>query len=56
VPLALSHLGGEILQLLGLPAGVLDLVHLLEPVPGARQQASKQRETELRPSAQQSKT
>jgi hypothetical protein len=39
-PLAFPHLAGEILQLLGLPVGVLDLVHLLEPISAASSRRS----------------
>ena len=35
IPLALPHFASEIFQLLGLPVGVLDLVHLLEPISAA---------------------
>ena len=35
LPLALPHLPSELLQLLGLPVRVLDLVDLLEPIPAA---------------------
>jgi hypothetical protein len=41
LPLALPHLPSELLQLLGLPVGVLDLVDLLEPIPAASKQTKK---------------